>query len=351
MNKNFIHKFTYRTVSPIAYGTVVYIMVLLIFDRAGNLAENFELFEWLLCLILTYGQFEATRLLIIFLDKKVPFNKNIKLRLFAQFGLSAVLSILIVSAVISAYFIYLVQFSSFLPELYAFNSLLLAISIFHNLLYTSIYFLGKQNDEELAKEHSLRKTLEFQLQAFKNEINPELLYSSLETIISLLHQNPKEADNFINQLSTVYRYTLDNKQYELAQLTAELKAVDNLLKLLNIRHHGNLSFSSEIPQTELERELIPGTLPMLVEHLVRTSIVSSNQPLHIRCYLDGENILAVQSRLNERIKPIDKPKKELKNLQKAYSFYTSEPVVKVKAYDEVIIKVPLLQLELEEEVL
>nr|MBX2840726.1 histidine kinase [Flammeovirgaceae bacterium] len=285
---------------------------------------------------------------IMLLDKIYPFSRNIQFRMLFQLLACGAIAILITSVVISLYFIYLVGFSTFTEELLVFSTLWLVTSIFFNLIYFSIFFLNEQNETELSKEVALRKNLEFQLQTFKNEVNPDLLYSSLEDVISLMHEDVDKADEYINCLSTVYRYTLDNKQDELATLKSEIIATENLLELLNITYNGNIQFSFEAEEEDLNKELIPGTLPTLMEYLVRTTIVSNVQPLKVQGYLDGDNYVVLQSQLNEKLKPVRNPLKEIKAIQKAYSFYTDEPVVRVKAYHEQLLKVPLLSLEVEE---
>ncbi|UZR92363.1 histidine kinase [Chondrinema litorale] len=344
---NFIHNLYFRLISPLVYGAMVYILILLVNDRITELSSNFELFELLFCIILTYINFESLRIFINLIDRFYAFKKGIRLRIFLQFTLLAVWAVAITSLLVSVYFIYLVGYRVFTEELYLITSIYLLSSFFYNSLYISIFYLNKQNEAVLQREENLRKNLEYRLQSFKNEVNPDLLYDCLETLVSLIYRDAEEADVFINRLAGFYRYSLDNRQDELTTLAKDIEAGKNLVELLNFEN----SFISLIDETEaefLDDEVIPGTIPLLVHHLVRNSIISSAHPMQIKIFTEGEQSVSVQCKLNERLKPVPKALREIKDLQQAYSFYTDEPLVRIKAYHEITISIPILRLEVEE---
>jgi hypothetical protein len=62
----------------------------------------------------------------------------------------------------------------------------------------------------------------------------------------------------------------------------------------------------------------------------------------IRCYLEDDYI-TIQSKLNDRL--ISNPNAELalSRLQKSYSLYSDQPMIKVKAYEENYIKLPVIR--------
>ena len=347
MEKNFINNLYFRILGPIAYGFMVYILVLLVNDRLAELTSNFELFEVLFCVTLTYANFEALRLLVEVLEKQFKNSRRLQIRMFVQFGVAMLVSLCITYLMVAAYFIYLVGFSTFSTELYLFGSIFLVSSLFYNALYLSLLFLHRRNEIVLQKEMDLKKNIEYRLQAFKNEVNPTLLYHSLETLISLIYENRDKADDYINSLANYYRYALDNKQDELTSLAKDIAAGKNLVSLLNF-DNAYIHLSDETEADFQEFEIVPGSVPQLIFHLVRNSIISATHPLNITLFTQGEAVLGFKCKLNERLQPVEKPLREIKDLQQAYAFYTEEPIVRVKAYQEVTIKVPLLQSALEE---
>jgi len=213
------------------------------------------------------------------------------------------------------------------------------------MLYFSIFFLNQQNEVQLERETTLRENLEFELQSFKNEINPELLYGSLETLISLVHKNPQMSEEFIGHLSEVYRYKLDNKHNELAYLGDELKSVQNLLYLLNLRYSGNIKFNVNIPEEILSYKIVPGTLQVIMENSVLYNIVSDIQPLEIDCTLKKDNYLVIKNKLNKRLYREPIKYNRIENIKKAYTYYTDRPLEEKIVNGNFFVTIPLLELD------
>jgi len=215
MVKNIINNSVFRLFTPIFYGVTMYILILLIFDRVQDLSENFLILEVVLCLIITYILFESMRFFILLVEKSITSNLIVSKRLLLQGGGSLLLSLVITSMVISFYFSKLVGFNSYKNELIVFNTIFLFTSVLYNMVYFSFYYLNKTNESLLQKEDILRKNVEIELDTYKNKINPGFLYDSLETLISLSKQNIDKADQFILNLSDVYRNILTAKNSEL----------------------------------------------------------------------------------------------------------------------------------------
>ena len=56
-----------------------------------------------------------------------------------------------------------------------------------------------------------RESLKAQLNALKTQVNPHFLFNNLNTLSSIIPENPKQAVDFVQQLSKVYRHILEVK--------------------------------------------------------------------------------------------------------------------------------------------
>jgi LytS/YehU family sensor histidine kinase len=238
-----------------------------------------------------------------------------------QFSINAGIAILITSLIITGYFTYLVGFKSFKTELIVFNAIFLFSSIFYNAIYFSIYFLNRTNEIKLEKEKSLKDKIMSELKDYKDKINPEFLYSSLETLISLSRKDTESADEFINKLSMVYRSILSRKRNEVVSAAKDIEVAKNLVSILNYKFHHNISL--RINEDTNSRSIIPGTLIFIIQRIVTNSIISEIQPLKISVSLENDNLI-VQHPVKDKIVTDYHHGYELDNLQKAYSFITSE---------------------------
>jgi hypothetical protein len=112
--------------------------------------------------------------------------------------------------------------------------------------------------------------------------------------------------------------------------------------LLNEKYFGQLKFESALEPDELEAMLIPGSLPVIIESMVRNTIITRYEPFIIRCYLEDDYI-TIQAKLNDRLLLHPASELALARLQKSYALYSDLPLIKVKAYQENYVKLPVIR--------
>jgi hypothetical protein len=105
-----------------------------------------------------------------------------------------------------------------------------------------------------------------------------------------------------------------------------------------------LRLEISVSPTDLNLRLIPGSLPVAIESIVRNTIISKQEPLTIRCSMEDDEYLILQSKLNDRLVKHAESTTALSRLQKSYTLYSERPLIQVKAYEENYIKLPVLQL-------
>jgi LytS/YehU family sensor histidine kinase len=259
-----------------------------------------------------------------------------------QVILTTVISVALVNAGLSLYFKYMLGFSISGTQLLMFSVIYITTALLYNVLYYSNYYLQKENSVRLLSEKQQREVLETEMMEFKNDINPDLLYESLENLINLMYKDIDQAEEYIDCLASAYRYVLSNRQHELIPVSVELEAARNLVRLLNEKYFGQLRFESTLEPDELQAMLIPGSLPVILEAMIRNTIVSRFEPLVIRCYLEDDYI-TLQSKLNDRLITHSSTDIALARLQKSYALYSDLPMIRVKAYEENYIKLPVIR--------
>lgn len=341
MKKYFIHNPFFRLVAPAVYGVLIYMLILLINNNVIQINEFFSEQEVYICIGLTYLSFETIRLIIILLDKFLK-GQYLLTRIPVQLIVSTVLSTVIVIIGLSAYFTFGIGFSIATTQLLIFTVVYACSALLYNLLYFSNDYLQRENTLKLTAEKQQREVLEMEMAEFKNDINPDLLYESLENVISLMNKRNDQAEEYIDYLASAYRYVLTNRQRELISLRAEMEAGKNIIRLLNEKYFGQLKLEVALDENDLNYQLIPGSLPIVMECIARNTIISSQQPLTIRCYLEDE-YLVVQSKLNDRLVKHHESVLALNRLQKSYTLYSDHPLIQVKAYEENYIKLPVLR--------
>ncbi len=346
MKKIFIHNAFFRLLTPAVFGILTYLLILLINNDLAQLSSTFTNQEVYVCIGLTYLLSEVLRMNVVLLERFFP--QVLKSRIITQVLGGLVLSIVVISLAISLYFKWVYNFSIAQSQLIVFNAIYGVASLLYNLLYFSNIYVHKKNARMMENEQIKTEALESELTQFKNEVNPQLLYESLEMLITLIHRNVEESEDYIDHLSSVYRYILSHRKVELSTLRQETRAAQNIVYLLNYQFDDQISLKVNVPGSFEDTPVVPGTFPNLIEMIVRTTIINRFRPLKIELTLEeSDGYMVIQHELNDRLSRFDFADNALETIQKSYAFYSDKPVVCVKAYDFSYIKIPLLE-EVEE---
>lgn len=347
MNSQYIHDLRFRMIWPLVQGFLVYVLLLMVFDNVKDLLVNFVNAEMLLCMILSFLLNEAIRLWIWFFNRILPGQVD-GTRFVVQTLGSIACVVLIIGGCLSGYFIYLVDYSwgGFDVELMAFIALFSVFTLLFNATHVSIVLLTSENTQKIRQEELLRQNLDFQVQTFKNNINPAFFYESMEQFLVLLYRDHQLADRYIYHLSERYRYVLEKRQDELMPLEEELSTLSSLLFLFNEQHHHAILLDNQISSASTGDLVVTNTLATVTEFLVRKTIISKERPLKIKCYLDEtDRYLVFEANLNERFVESPEIEKRTEMLVEAYGYFTDKPFMHIKAGDLTFIKIPMLAMK------
>jgi hypothetical protein len=342
MNRLFIHQALFRILSAPVLGVMVYLLILLINNNFSELESIFSGAEVYVCISLAFISLEAMRFTLSVSEKWLG-KQNIRRRIIIQVVATLGISLLLVTLSIWTYYNYVVGFAISTNELYIFLAIYGAIGLLYNALFFSNFYLNRENTLLIQQEKKLREKLESDFVSFKNDINPDLLYESLENLILTLQHNVDKAEEQIDYLAGIYRYGLINRHKELISLEEELEAAEHLIKLLNYKHH-QLNLLNAVGDCR-NIQLIPGSLLVTIDSIVRNTLVSKESPLVIRLYQEeGNEYLVLQHTLNDRLLLHQESLQAYSRLKRSYAFFSENPFVQVKAGKENYIKFPLVQI-------
>jgi two-component system LytT family sensor kinase len=163
-----------------------------------------------------------------------------------------------------------------------------------SLFYLAANRRGYKRLEDLRVkgEQLKQEAVQAQFSALKNQVNPHFLFNSLSILSSLVETDTKLSVQYINRLSKVYRYILEQRNDEQISLKSELEFVDSYLFLLKIRFADKLKVMIDIPENDTARFRIPPlTLQLLIENAVKHNQMSTEKPLVVSIRKSGEYLL------------------------------------------------------------
>ena len=155
--------------------------------------------------------------------------------------------------------------------------------------------------ESVAREYELKQLhMQQQLDVLKQQVNPHFLFNSLNSLIALIGENPRQAEAFAEELSSVYRYVLRANEQNLTDLSTELDFIHSYYHLLKTRHGNGLHLNISVDERFNVYQLPPLTLQLLVENAVKHNVTLPDQPLSIEITSDSQARLSVCNTIRKK---------------------------------------------------
>jgi len=126
----------------------------------------------------------------------------------------------------------------------------------------------KRLEQEQRERELILNTRRLELKALRAQTNPHFLFNALNTIASLIPRNPDRAEETVEELAEVFRYTLLRSEREWVLLEEQLDAVQAYLDIEQARFGDALCF-----QVECRGDTAGVRVPaMVVQTLVENSV-------------------------------------------------------------------------------
>lgn len=118
----------------------------------------------------------------------------------------------------------------------------------------------------------MQKNYEANLTALRSQINPHFLFNTLNTISALIRDDPDDAEDAVEKLAFIFRYTLKNSDKATVMLKDELSLVRTYLDIEKIRFGERLQLQFDIDDSLLEVSLPAFVVQTVVENCIKHGI-------------------------------------------------------------------------------
>ncbi|QEC67179.1 hypothetical protein FRZ67_07680 [Panacibacter ginsenosidivorans] len=193
-----------------------------------------------------------------------------------------------------------------------------ALTLIATTAWEAEYTITKWKESLAEKEQIEQLSLQYEFETLKSQVNPHFLFNCFNTLSSLITEDPKQAEVFLNDLSKVYRYLLRNNEDGLSTLQNELNFINSYFELLKTRHGDCIQLQIEVDKKYYNYLLPSLTLQLLVENAVKHNIVSKQQPLSIDIFSMPGNKLAINNNLQCKPANVHSNKVGLSNIKLKY---------------------------------
>ncbi|MFD0799192.1 sensor histidine kinase [Maribacter chungangensis] len=218
----------------------------------------------------------------------------------------------------------------------------------YTILLLALFFIGRilrlqveKQETRIENEHLKQQSLQNELIALKNQVDPHFLFNSLNSLTSLIREN-EPATQFVKKLSYMYRYILQSGDSDLVSVKDELKFLESYTYLMRTRYRDRFSIDINIEPQYLEQEIPPLALQLLVENSVKHNEISETNPLMVSVY-SKDGSLFVDNPMRLRKTFTEGTKNGLLNLKKRYILLLRKELTVRTENDIFSVQLPLIK--------
>lgn len=222
------------------------------------------------------------------------------------------------------------------------NSAAIFCTIMIIAVYESIFFMHQLRHSVEETEKLKRESLNAELNALKTQVNPHFLFNNLNTLASVIPEDPGLAVDFVQQLSKLYRHILEVKDEQAILLQEELDVLKAYAFLLQTRFGNNLDVVINVPKEKLNKKIVPLSLQILMENAIKHNIVSSDKPLKIEVSAENGK-LVVSNNLQKKNQVNESTGIGLDNIRNRYKLLGNGQVEVNESGSDFIVSIPLIE--------
>jgi len=178
-------------------------------------------------------------------------------------------------------------------------------------------------------------------ESLKQQLNPHFLFNSLTSLSSLIQQDQKIAKQFLDQMSKIYRYILQNRDSEFVPLIEDVKLAEVYAKLQQTRFQQGLKVNLNINEDNYHRRIVPVSLQNLMENAIKHNIIDADTPLVIDIFTENGYVI-VRNNLQKKNFVETSNKQGLASMASLYHYLTGKAIIIEEAGKYFTVKIPLI---------
>ena len=330
-----------RFLYMIIVGIIIHVLLGLLSTTSD---DNNNFVGALISIFITVIVWEGSVQIDRYMNRKMPWETSPMRRVFLQAFFSLIYSATTIYLLLLFYNYILCKEPSGKSSEMISASLIVGVLVTFVLvtIQVSVHFFHKLKVSLVEIEMHKKETLQAQLENLRNQINPHFLFNNLSVLSSLVYKDQDKAVDFIDQLSKVYRYVLENQNNELVKLKSELKFIESYCFLLKIRFGENIKFNFKVSSDDSELFIAPMAIQLLLENAIKHNEISQEFPLEVQIYIE-DKYLVISNEIQLRKGFVESSKTGLKNIISRYSYFTKLPVVITDENKRFTVKIPVLE--------
>jgi len=172
-----------------------------------------------------------------------------------------------------------------------------SVIVFLSTLFVSAFVRNQQM--LLENQRLVAENIQNRYQALKHQLDPHFLFNSLNTLDGLIGFDNDKARQYLQNLSTTFRHTIQNK--EITTLKDELNFVESYAYLMKIRYGDNFNIQYAVNEKYNHYHIMPVSLQMLMENAIKHNVIDDKRPLTIRIETSENDTIKISNPIQPKI--------------------------------------------------
>jgi len=204
------------------------------------------------------------------------------------------------------------------------------------VFFYSIWRRAMDREQQLQQEN-----LSYRYRTLKSQVNPHFLFNSLNTLSELVYDDARKADAYIQKLSGIYRYVLENEENDLISLEEELEFIQHYFDLQKVRDQDKIFMEIDVQGAE-EYQVIPVSLQLLVENALKHNSMSREKPLLLTIAGTADHVIVSNAIQRKNILE-NSTRKGLSNLKERVRLITGRELIVYEDGNQFVVKLPIIR--------
>jgi len=213
----------------------------------------------------------------------------------------------------------------------------IAISIAYLFIFLQQIFGLRSENQQLKTQKA-----KAELYALKEQISPHFFFNTLNSLSAVIRTAEKsDSLEFVEKLAQVYRYILDNGEYNLVSVQEEIYFINDYSYFLRKRFGNNFSIENRINSNIMDYKIPPLALQVLLENVTKHNILLSSSPIKISIE-NTEDLIYFKNDLRKK-ENVASHVSGLSNLDKRYQMICGKGIEIIEKNNEFCVKIPIIK--------
>ena len=223
-----------------------------------------------------------------------------------------------------------------------------AIVTFISYVYTNARYMEAIIDSENQKKKleinllkESERTTQMQLEVLKAQIDPHFMFNNFSILSELIVEDRVLTERFLENLSSVYRYVIQNLKRDTVPISEELAFLRSYIYLIGMRYEDAICIDVDERLEHIDGQVPPVSCQLLVENAIKHNQLSVRQPLYIRIFQESDYIV-VENDLRPLSSELSSTGIGQRNIVERYFLLCKEKPIIEKSEHSYIVKLPII---------